>query len=441
MINPLVQSVLWCVASVVSLARVQAQSPIGEVHIAPAAQLSFTAAPQSFSGLLASDDLKTWRVVEQAFTRDGTNRSVFVSAEEKAGFYRSESHQVDDLSALLEPIRANNKVPALSAVVVLSNRVVGIGAVGVRKIGTQEPVTIDDKWHIGSCTKSVTATLAAMLVADGAIRWNSTLAEVFPEYSASMEPQWRTVTLEWLVQNRSGAAETVETGLWNALWNFSGSPRDSRLYLLTNVTKVAPAAAPGTSYIYSNTGFSLAGAMLEKVSNRPWESLVQERIFNPLEMRSSGFGVPASPRYLNQPWGHNLVGTTVTPVQPGIAADNPPAIGPSATIHASLLDLAKYVQFHLEGSRGDTKLLSQALFTKLHTRAPGQDYAMGWNVVARDWAGGDALNHAGSNTHWYTLIWMAPNREFGVVANTNFGASAGQAAVQAVVTAVIQKYL
>jgi CubicO group peptidase (beta-lactamase class C family) len=185
----------------------------------------------------------------------------------------------------------------------------------------------------------------------------------------------------------------------------------------------------------------MAGAMLEKVSGRPWEELVRERIFNPLGMTSSGFGVPATPRYLDEPWGHNLQSNIVTPIQPGIAADNPTGNGPAGAIHASLLDLAQYLKLHLEGSQGRSELNSVAGFTKLHTTPAGQAYAMGWNVVPRDWAGGNALNHAGSNTQWYTVIWIAPARGFAVVANTNFGDENGRLGTDAVVGAVIQRYL
>src|SRR6476646_10575493 len=64
----------------------------------------------------------------------------------------------------LEGIRRKFHLPALAAAAVRDGRIVEIAATGVRKFGEDEEVTVDDAWHLGSCTKSMTATLAAMLV-------------------------------------------------------------------------------------------------------------------------------------------------------------------------------------------------------------------------------------------------------------------------------------
>src|SRR5438874_145255 len=96
---------------------------------------------------------------------------------------------VRDLNAILEQIRITRNVPALACAVVQSNRIVGLGAAGWRKWNvTNAPVTVGDKWHHGSITKSMTATLAAMLVEEGRIKWTNTLADIFPDFAAKMHP-------------------------------------------------------------------------------------------------------------------------------------------------------------------------------------------------------------------------------------------------------------
>jgi CubicO group peptidase (beta-lactamase class C family) len=186
--------------------------------------------------------------------------------------------------------------------------------------------------------------------------------------------------------------------------------------------------------------------MLETVMNKPWEDLLRENLFEPLGMDSAGFGIPATPRHIDQPWGHSLVGNQPSPIPPGPNSDNPPAIGPSATVHCSVADLVRYVAFHLAGDAADTPLLKRSSFTRLHTAVPNNSgYAYGWMVVNRPWAGGDALNHAGSNTSWYSVIWMAPNRKFGVVALCNLataaGANPGATATDQVVGKMISEFL
>ena len=86
--------------------------------------------------------------------------------------------QMRPLDAELEPVRAKHGLPALAAAVVKDGAIVTAGAVGVRVHGTDIKVTIDDRFHLGSDTKAMTATLAAMLVEEGKLRWDSTIGEV-----------------------------------------------------------------------------------------------------------------------------------------------------------------------------------------------------------------------------------------------------------------------
>ena len=79
----------------------------------------------------------------------------------------------------LEAIRKKHDLPALAVVVVKDGAIRDRLAVGVRKLGDPTPVTTNDLFHIGSCTKSMTATLAAMLIEDGKLKWDTTIADVF----------------------------------------------------------------------------------------------------------------------------------------------------------------------------------------------------------------------------------------------------------------------
>lgn len=282
-----------------------------------------------------------------------------------------ETNGARSVDAIIETIRRENNVPALACAVVRSNRLVGIGAVGVRRWGfTNTPIALNDRWHQGSLTKSMTATLAAILVDEGRIRWDSTLGEVFPDLSAAMNPAWRAVTLDQLAANRGGApADLQSNGIWGMLWNFSGAPTAARRLLLERLTVLPPSSEPGTRYEYSNAGFAVAGHMLETVMGQPWEELLTERVFLPLGMTSGSFGAPATPGLMDQPWGHQMSDGNPKPVPPGLGADNPVAIGPAGTVNCSVLDLARFAAFHLLGERRDSPILAKASVQRLHTPA------------------------------------------------------------------------
>src|SRR5262245_20821353 len=125
----------------------------------------------------------------------------------------------DDVSELLAAIVKDTGVPGLAAVAVHHQKIVAQGAAGVRARGADAKVTINDRFHLGSCTKSMTATLVAMLVEQGKLKWNSTCGEVFESNIKEIHDGWKNVTLEQLVTNRSGAPGGLDfEGLWGKLW-------------------------------------------------------------------------------------------------------------------------------------------------------------------------------------------------------------------------------
>jgi CubicO group peptidase (beta-lactamase class C family) len=90
-------------------------------------------------------------------------------------------HAPRPLQSLLEPLRRQHDLPALAAAVVTSEGLWAVGAVGVRKQGSGIPVAIDDQFHLGSCTKAMTATLIGMLVEQGKLSWDMSIGRACPE--------------------------------------------------------------------------------------------------------------------------------------------------------------------------------------------------------------------------------------------------------------------
>ena len=336
----------------------------------------------------------------------------------------------------LEVIRKKHGLPALAVVVVRDGRICDRAAVGVRKLGESTPVTTNDVFHIGSCTKSMTATLAAMLIEDGKLRWDTTIADVFPELKGKMDKQYEAVTVEQLLTHRGGVPGAPPAAAWNRARDLRGTPTQQRREFIEAVLSQPPEAAPGTKMIYSNQGYAILGAMLEKLTRTPWETLITERLFKPLHMDSAGFGPPGTTGAVDQPWGHarNLLGTV--PLQ----EDNPPAIAPAGRAHCSLDDLARYTIFHMQRGQKDG-LLKPSTLERLHTPPDGGNYACGWVVTKRNWAHGNALMHNGSNTMWYVVMWLAPERNFSVVVATNIAGSDAEQGTDEVAAAMIHQWL
>ncbi len=98
-----------------------------------------------------------------------------------------------NFAQLLESIRAAEGLPALAAAVIIDGKIHTTAAVGTRKIHTDNWVTIDDKFLIGSCGKAITATLAATLVDEGRLDWETSIRAVFP--NLKMFQEYENITL------------------------------------------------------------------------------------------------------------------------------------------------------------------------------------------------------------------------------------------------------
>ena len=358
---------------------------------------------------------------------------------------KAAAHEGEELDeAVLETIRARHNLPALAAAVVRDGRVLAVGAVGVRKAGSDVRVTTEDCFHIGSCTKAMTATLVEMLVEQGKLAWSATLAEVFPDLADAMRPEYRKVALHEVLAHRAGlpgAADSWPKGMsFLDVHRLPGLPRDQRREYLRRILAQEPAATPGETFLYSNAGYALLGAAAEKAADTPWETLMRDRVFKPLGMTSAGFGSMGTPGRIDQPWQHRAENGRAVPVEPGPLSDNPASIGPGGTVHCSVGDWAKFVAAHLAGARGRPTPLPVKDWSPLHTPAFGGDYAGGWTATDRPWGGGRVYTHAGSNTMNYAVVWMAPLRNFAVVVATNQGGDAAPKACDEVAAAMVRTY-
>ena len=329
---------------------------------------------------------------------------------------------MERLKEKIEALRQQGNIPALGAAILNSQKVMAIAVAGNRRADCDTPAATDDLFHIGSCTKAMTATLMARLVDAGKLRWNQTIGETFSDLRTTMHEAYYSVTLEQLLYHRGGLPEDREPdmGLQARLWALKGDRRVARRRAIALVLERPPATPPGSKMLYSNFGYMVAGAMAEQATGKSWEELMRLWLFEPLRMQRVGFGAPGSTgERPDQPRGH--LGSSCTPVEPGtLFADNPPVLGPAGTVHCSLRDWARFVRLHLQLARGKASVFLKAeTAAKLHADPYKQGYAMGWGVAQPEWAKGTLLIHAGSNSMWYAIAAVAPglDRAWLIVAN------------------------
>lgn len=352
------------------------------------------------------------------------------------------------LDGVLQPFLARHTLPALAAAVVRNGVVVAAGAVGTRRAGTDAPVTLNDRFHIGSDTKAMTALIAAMLVEQNRLRWDSTIGEVFPELANKMDAGLRGVTLTQLLSHTSGLPSDNEAidKLLARSFAQPGNLDELRLWLLEHWSARPLEARPGTRFAYSNLGYTIAGAMLERTAATTWEELIVARVFEPFGFRTAGLGPQSSLGRVDAPLGHLVrADGTLKPMLAGPNGDNPEIIGPAGTAHLSILDFAAWAGWNAgEGRRGPALVRPDTL-RRLHARvidmaprpdaAPGTPsqggYGLGWGLVALPYSPTPFLAHSGSNGMNLASIMVQPSHDFAIVLATNVGGAKADEALRA----------
>lgn len=326
-----------------------------------------------------------------------------------------------ELEAFVHAERRAHQLPALAAVVVRSDGTPRVYVSGERRIGKGDLIKTADRMHIGSLTKSITATLIGALAEKGLMTLDTTIGHTFPELSPKMQPAYRQVTVRQLLRHSAGIATYGTNVSLLPLLELKGTPIEQRYAFLQRLLADPPRFDPGSRFEYSNAGAAIVGAMAERIAGSPYREIVERLVFAPIGARVA-FGNPglaAEP----QPWGHRRILGAVAEVPPAAPLyTTPHSIEPAGDASPSLAAIARFLQLHLRGLRGQDDGLKARTIQELQGRSPGTGQlggAVGWNVMPRD--GVESHEHFGSSGAYVAYATIQPSRDVAVGVFTNLG--------------------
>ncbi len=310
----------------------------------------------------------------------------------------------------LERARRDFQVPALAAVAVRADDFLDVDAAGVLKQGESRPVTQSSQFHLGSLTNAITATMLATLVEEKRLQWTSGPLDVFPEWTDSMHPAYREITLDDLFRHRAGLPAFKPAGAKE----FAGFPQSaSRADCARWVLRQAPVNQPGSAALDSNAGPCIAAAMAERITRQPWEELVRQRVFGPLGIRG-GFGWPGASGP-DEPWGHQPSRFGPRPVDPHSPYPLPDFFKPAGDIRMNLIDYGCFLRVHLTGLQGGDSLLRAATVQHLHTPVDG--YGLGWGIGPMN--GVPSSGHVGGGGSFLAVVSIWPSKDLAIAVAAN----------------------
>jgi CubicO group peptidase (beta-lactamase class C family) len=329
------------------------------------------------------------------------------------------------------------RIPGLSVAIVRNDSVIYTKGFGVLTVGSPTPANERTLFEIGSSSKAFTATLAAMMVSDGKMRWDERLVTYLPDFRMYDAVANEGVTLRDALTHRSGIARG------ELAWLGSGLNREQVLH---RVRFLKPETPFRSRYSYQNMMFLAAGEAEAKVAGTPWENLVTQRIFTPLGMTST---VASSKGLTNKnvATGHGQDREAAF-AQPGFNAEN---IAPAGAILSNAVDMAQWLRFQLnDGMVAGKRLVSSAALRETHTpqmivpsgggAAASTDsvpathfttYGMGWFI--EDYYGALVWQHGGNTPGMTAAVGMLPEKHFGVAILTNMQS--------ATLAGVLERYL
>jgi CubicO group peptidase (beta-lactamase class C family) len=203
---------------------------------------------------------------------------------------------------------------------------------GVRKVGTTDAVNDQTLFEIGSSSKSFTATLVAMMVSDGKMRWDDRIAMYLPDLRLQDPVANAELTLRDALSHRTGLSRH------DFSWMDAGFTRED---LLRRAKFIKPAATFRTRFIYQNVMILAAGQAAGKAAGSTWDELLQTRIFAPLGMTTSMPVLRQAEQVVNLATPHLTWRDTVY----AKAHMNIDDIAPAGSIISSARDMAQYLRF------------------------------------------------------------------------------------------------
>nr|WP_246405525.1 serine hydrolase [Modestobacter versicolor] len=322
----------------------------------------------------------------------------------------------------LDVLAARHSVPGAA----LAVRRVGAGpdelvelATGVLNRSTGVATTTDSVFQIGSITKVWTTTLVMQLVDEGRLDLDAPLAEVLPELQLGDPDVAKRVTMRHLLTHTSGIAGDVFTD--------TGRGDDCVERYVAALADTPQNHPLGATFSYCNSGFTLAGRVVEVLTGQTWDAALRERVIEPLGLAHTST-LPEEAVLHRAAVGHIAPepGADPAPVPVWVL---PRSLGPAGLVNATAADVTAFGALHLRGgvTADGTRVLSAASTEAMQSRQAelpdryslGDSWGLGW--IRHVWDGELLVGHDGGTYGQGAFLRVLPEHGLVIALLTNGG--------------------
>jgi CubicO group peptidase (beta-lactamase class C family) len=303
-----------------------------------------------------------------------------------------------DMVNYADSIRRVYNVPELAFAVVTGDSILEMSFLGHHSINLPDTAASTDRFHIGSNTKAMTGFIAAKVVEEGKLNWDTKFFDIFPEWQRTCDTAYFNITLAQLLSHRARIRPFTDDNESLAIPLFKGDKEERRQGFGKWVLTLKPVIVDtALHYNYSNAGYVLAALMVERATNRTWEDLVNI-CFNQNLGINTQLSWPDN-QTKKDTWGHWMVGDSLKPV-PSNTKFRLDYGEPAGDINITLPDYIKFIQLNIKGLEGKDNFLKSSTYNYIHRGI--SDYSIGWaNVYDR---GKEFSAHSGSAGTYFTTV-------------------------------------
>lgn len=302
-------------------------------------------------------------------------------------------------------IRAEMKklrIPGLSLAVVKEGHLVKAAGYGLSNVESATPATPETAYKVASISKPIIATAVMLLVQDGKLSLNETLARWLPD----SPPSWANITISQLLSHTSGLVRDP--------LDYHPYTEQGGMAVIESAYSLPLQSKPGERWSYSNIGYYVLAEIVTKVSGMPWSDFIAKHILEPAGMTSTRL-TSVSAIIPNRSRGYEIGPAGLSNAEDWIA------VRPSGAYVSTVLDLAKLDMFldsHSPlGSAGRTAMITRAMLLD----GKAASYGLGWNVES--YLGQEKISHGGQFPGFRSDWERYPSQGLSIIVIANLGSA------------------
>ena len=330
------------------------------------------------------------------------------------------------IDTVLQRILKDRKAAGFAVAVVKKDKVIYAKGFGYRDYEKQLPVTPQTLFAIGSCTKAFTSSLMGLLNKESRLEYDHAAREYLPSLRFFNDELNNGVTVRDLMCHRTGLPRHDFS--W---YLFNSNSRDS---LLQRIRYQEPTAPLRQTWQYNNFMFLIQGMIAEKMYGKSWEKTVKEKIFTPLDMKSSNFTIQDLEKADDASFGYTLYKDSLI-----FRTEyyNINAMGPAGSINSNVTEMSNWVIAWLNGGKFNGKEILPAAYTKeamssqmvITSGLPDPEipdahlsnYGFGWMISS--YRGHYRVEHGGNIDGFSASTSFFPTDSIGIIILSNQNAS------------------